>query len=285
MTTMSVTNKMSDLVGGSAVSVETTEKGSAAQKLKKIGNAILKSGVISWLLLLLIWQLASMFNKPEFLPSPWKTLQGLGEIFESGVLMQDIGISLQRVAIGWGRGILIAVPLGLLIGNFKAFRSLVEPLINFFRFVPAIGFLTLFLMWFGVGEASKTVLITYASIFPIIINTVAAVGAINPTRYQAAESLGASRWQRFLHVTVPGAVPGIFTGVRLGLSAAIISIVGAEMLAADSGLGYLVYTSRLYYRTDWIFVGIVILGLLGFLADRLLRLLAKVLLKHYGVTG
>ncbi|MBR6228882.1 MAG: ABC transporter permease [Eubacterium sp.] len=276
---------MSDLVGGSAVSVETTEKGSAAQKLKKIGNAILKSGVISWLLLLLIWQVASMFNKPEFLPSPWKTLQGLGEIFESGVLMQDIGISLQRVAIGWGRGILIAVPLGLLIGNFKAFRSLVEPLINFFRFVPAIGFLTLFLMWFGVGEASKTVLITYASIFPIIINTVAAVGAINPTRYQAAESLGASRWQRFLHVTVPGAVPGIFTGVRLGLSAAIISIVGAEMLAADSGLGYLVYTSRLYYRTDWIFVGIVILGLLGFLADRLLRLLAKVLLKHYGVTG
>lgn len=285
MTTMSVTNKMSDSVGGSAVSVETTEKGSAAQKLKKVGNAILKSGVISWLLLLLIWQVASMFNKPEFLPSPWKTLQGLGEIFESGVLMQDIGISLQRVAIGWGRGILIAVPLGLLIGNFKAFRSLVEPLINFFRFVPAIGFLTLFLMWFGVGEASKTVLITYASIFPIIINTVAAVGAINPTRYQAAESLGASRWQRFLHVTVPGAVPGIFTGVRLGLSAAIISIVGAEMLAADSGLGYLVYTSRLYYRTDWIFVGIVILGLLGFLADRLLRLLAKVLLKHYGVTG
>ena len=285
MTTMSVANKMSDSVGGSAVSVETTEKGSAAQKLKKVGNAILKSGVISWLLLLLIWQVASMFNKPEFLPSPWKTLQGLGEIFESGVLMQDIGISLQRVAIGWGRGILIAVPLGLLIGNFKAFRSLVEPLINFFRFVPAIGFLTLFLMWFGVGEASKTVLITYASIFPIIINTVAAVGAINPTRYQAAESLGASRWQRFLHVTVPGAVPGIFTGVRLGLSAAIISIVGAEMLAADSGLGYLVYTSRLYYRTDWIFVGIVILGLLGFLADRLLRLLAKVLLKHYGVTG
>ena len=285
MTTMSVANKMSDSVGGSAVSVETTEKGSAAQKLKKVGNAILKSGVISWLLLLLIWQVASMFNKPEFLPSPWKTLQGLGEIFESGVLMQDIGISLQRVAIGWGRGILIAVPLGLLIGNFKVFRSLVEPLINFFRFVPAIGFLTLFLMWFGVGEASKTVLITYASIFPIIINTVAAVGAINPTRYQAAESLGASRWQRFLHVTVPGAVPGIFTGVRLGLSAAIISIVGAEMLAADSGLGYLVYTSRLYYRTDWIFVGIVILGLLGFLADRLLRLLAKVLLKHYGVTG
>ncbi len=251
----------------------------------KIAGKILKSGVISWILLIAIWQIASMFNSPDFLPSPLKTLEGLKEVFESGVLMGDIGISLQRVAIGWGRGILIAIPLGLLIGAFKPVRALIEPLINFFRFVPAIGFLTLFLMWFGVGEASKTVLITYASMFPIIINTVAAVGAIEQTRYQAAESLGASRWQRFIHVTVPGSMPGMFTGVRLGLSAAIISIVGAEMLAADSGLGYLIYTSRLYYRTDYIFVGIVILGILGFAADRLLRLLAKVLFKHYGITS
>ena len=251
----------------------------------KVAGKILRSGVISWILLIAIWQIASMFNSPDFLPSPLKTLEGLKEVFESGVLMEDIGISLQRVAIGWGRGILIAIPLGLLIGAFKPVRALIEPLINFFRFVPAIGFLTLFLMWFGVGEASKTVLITYASMFPIIINTVAAVGAIEQTRYQAAESLGASRWQRFIHVTVPGSMPGMFTGVRLGLSAAIISIVGAEMLAADSGLGYLIYTSRLYYRTDYIFVGIVILGILGFAADRLLRLLAKVLFKHYGITA
>ena len=252
--------------------------------MKRVGASILKSGIISWILLIAIWQIASLFNSPDFLPSPLKTLEGLKDVFDSGVLMEDIGISLQRVAIGWGRGILIAIPIGLLIGAFKPVRALIEPLINFFRFVPAIGFLTLFLMWFGVGEASKTVLITYASMFPIIINTVAAVGAIEQTRYQAAESLGASRWQRFIHVTVPGAMPGMFTGVRLGLSAAIISIVGAEMLAADSGLGYLIYTSRLYYRTDWIFVGIVILGILGFLADRLLRLLAKVLFKHYGIT-
>ena len=251
----------------------------------KVANKILKSGVVSWILLIAVWQIASMFNSPDFLPSPLKTLEGLKDVFESGVLMEDIGISLQRIAIGWGRGILIAVPIGLLIGAFKPVRALIEPLINFFRFVPAIGFLTLFLMWFGVGEASKTVLITYASMFPIIINTVAAVGAIERTRYQAAESLGASRFQRFIHVTVPGAMPGMFTGVRLGLSAAIISIVGAEMLAADSGLGYLIYTSRLYYRTDWIFVGIVILGIFGFAADRLLRLLAKVLFKNYGITA
>ena len=267
---------------GAAKNVSTKKKTSGGAR--SVINWIMKTGIVSWLILLGIWQLASMFNPPEFLPSPLKTLEGLKEVFDSGVLMQDIGISLQRVFIGWGRGIIIAIPIGLLIGAFKPVRMLVEPLINFFRFVPAIGFLTLFLMWFGVGEESKTVLITYASVFPIIINTVAAVGAIEQTRYQAADSLGASRWQKFIHVTVPGSMPGMFTGVRIGLSAAIIAIVGAEMLAADSGLGYLIFTSRLYYRTDWIFVGIVILGILGFAADRLLRLIAKVLFKHYGIT-
>lgn len=260
------------------------EKKKSNNGFNGIPGKLIKSGVVSWIILIGIWEIASKLNPPEFLPGPLKTLQGLKEVIDSGVLFQDIAISIQRVAVGWGRGILIAIPLGLLIGAFKPVRAIVEPLINFFRFVPAIGFLTLFLMWFGVGEASKTVLITYASMFPIIINTAAAVGAIGEIRYQAAESLGASGWQRFLYVTVPGSMPGMFTGIRLGLSAAIISIVGAEMLAADSGLGYLIYTSRLYYRTDWIFVGIVVLGLLGFTADRLLRILAKRLFKHYGIT-
>ncbi len=262
---------------------KTEKRTIAIKKAKAAGEKILKSGIVTWLLLLLIWQIASLFHSPDFLPGPAKTLQGFLEVAKSGVLWADIKISLQRVGIGWARGILIAVPLGLLIGAFKPFRWIFEPFINFFRFVPAIGFLTLFLMWFGVGEASKTVLITYASIFPIIINTIAAVAAIDPVKYQAAESLGANKLQSFLTVTVPGAVPGIFTGLRLGLSGAIISIVAAEMLAANSGIGYLVYTSRLYYRTDWIFVGIVVLGLIGFFADKLLRFLAKILLRHYGV--
>jgi NitT/TauT family transport system permease protein len=90
--------------------------------------------------------------------------------------------------------------------------------------------------------------------------------------------------QSFFTVTIPGAIPGILTGVRLGLSGAIISIVAAEMLAANEGIGYLIYTSRLYYRTDWIFVGIVILGLIGFLADKLIRFLAYKFFKYYGVT-
>lgn len=264
-----------------------SETKTARKSAKKTGirvvHGIFKSGIITWILLVFIWWVASLFNTPDFLPSPLYTLKGFREIAKSGVLWQDIGISLQRVGIGWLRGIVIAVPLGLLIGAFKPVKWIVEPFINFFRFVPAIGFLTLFLMWFGVGEESKLVLITYACVFPIIINTIASVSSIDPVKYQAAESLGANRVQKFFTVTVPGAVPGIFTGLRLGLSSAIVSIVAAEMLAANSGLGYLIYTSRLYYRTDWIFVGIVILGLIGFIADKLLRLFARKAFRHYGV--
>ncbi|SEK80585.1 NitT/TauT family transport system permease protein [Pseudobutyrivibrio ruminis] len=253
--------------------------------MKNLIKRIIKSGIISWGALLVIWGVVSLFYTDTFFPSPVETVKGFNEILLNGKLWEDISISGQRVLIGWIRALLIGVPVGLLIGRFRIVNWFIEPFINFFRFVPAIGFLTLFLMWFGVGEESKLILITYASIFPIIINTIAGVNTINPVKYQAAESLGANKIQSFITVTIPGAVPSILTGARLGLSTAIISIVGAEMLAANSGLGYLVYTSRLYYRTDWIFVGIVTLGVLGFFADKFLRFVAKKSLKHYGVTG
>ena len=252
--------------------------------MKNVTERITKSGLISWIILFILWGVISLFYSETFFPSPVETYNGFKEILLNGKLWEDISISVQRVLIGWSRALLIGIPIGLLIGRFKIINWFIEPFINFFRFVPAIGFLTLFLMWFGVGEESKLILITYASIFPIIINTIEGVNAINPIKYQASESLGANKLQSFITVTIPGAVPSILTGARLGLSTAIISIVGAEMLAANSGLGYLVYTSRLYYRTDWIFVGIVTLGILGFCADKLLRFVAKRLLKHYGVT-
>lgn len=255
------------------------------EQVKKGGRFFIKSGIAAWVILLVIWQIASNFMLPEFLPGPLLTLQGLKEVVESGVLLEDIAISVQRVVLGWLRGLFIAIPVGLLVGRFKVVKWLVEPFVNFFRFVPAIGFLSLFLMWFGVGEESKLALITYATVFPVIINTVAGVASIHPVKYQAAESLGASKVQSFFTVTIPGAVPGIFTGIRLGLSSAIISIVSAEMLAANSGIGYLIYTSRLYYRTDWIFVGIVTLGLLGFFADKLLRKIGSSMFKHYGIVN
>ena len=175
------------------------------------------------------------------------------------------------------------IPAGLCIGHFKKIGEIFEPFLNFFRFVPAIGFITLFLMWFGVGEKSKVALIFYAVIFPVMINTIAGVRTVDDALIEASESLGANGAKTFFTVIIPSAVPNIFTGVRLGLSGAIICIVAAEMLAASEGIGYLIYTSRLYYKTDWIFIGIFTLGIIGFLADRLLQFVGRKALKRFGV--
>jgi NitT/TauT family transport system permease protein len=254
------------------------------QIVKNVWDFLLKRGFITWGLLLLVWQLASIINPSEFLPGPLQTLRGGKEIVLNGVLFQYIGISFLRIFTGWFLGIAAAVPIGLLIGQFNTVRRIFEPFINFFRFIPAIGFLTLFLMWFGVGEESKIAIIIYATMFPIVINTIAGVVSINQTAIQAATSQGASTAQIFFTVTIPASVPHIFTGIRLGLSGAIVSIVAAEMLAAQKGIGYLIYTSRLYFRTDWIFVGILTLGLTGYFSDRFLRFFGRTALKRFGIT-
>jgi NitT/TauT family transport system permease protein len=253
------------------------------QIVKRTGDFLLGKGIVAWGSLLLVWQVAAKINGTDFLPGPLATFHGGREIVMNGVLFQYIGISFMRIFTGWALGILAAVPIGLLIGQFRTVRRIFEPLINFFRFVPAIGFLTLFLMWLGVGEESKIAIIIYATLFPVIINTIAGVSGINPITVQVAESQGANRAQIFFTVTIPASVPYIFTGIRLGLSGAIIAIVAAEMLAAQKGIGYLIYTSRLYFRTDWIFVGILTLGLTGYFSDRALRFFGRTALKRYGV--
>ncbi len=244
---------------------------------------ILKSGLISWIVILFIWHLASLQYVEYFLPSPLETLSGVRELIESGVLWEDIAASMSRSAKGWGFGIVTAVPLGLLIGQYKPVRWLIEPILTFFRFVPAIALTTLFLMWFGVGDTSKVALIFYATFFPMLVNTIAGVASADRSLIEAASCMGAKKMRVFFTVIVPSAVPNIFTGIRLGLSGAILCVIAAEMLVGNNGLGYLINSSKLYYKTAWAFAGIVCLALIGFLADRILTFSGKKMLKRFGV--
>lgn len=240
-------------------------------------------GILTWVFLFGVWGIASLNYTVDFLPSPFETITGAKEIILDGTLLQYVFISIKRVVSGWGLGMLIAIPGGLFIGRIELLRRIFEPFIDFLRFIPAIGFLTLFLMWFGAGEKSKVVLIMYATVFVILINTISGVLSIDKNRIQAARSLGASEFQIIYSVLIPSAIPHIFTGIRLGLGGAFTSIVAAEMLAAKEGIGFLIYTSRLYFRTDWIFVGLLTLGLMGYLSDRLIRLFGRAVLKRYGI--
>jgi NitT/TauT family transport system permease protein len=251
--------------------------------LSKFGNKIVSSGIATWILFVVIWYIVSLFQDDLFFPSPVATLKGTWEIIENGKLFLFALISLRRVFIGWSIGTLIAIPLGLLIGRIQILRKLIEPFINFFRFVPGLALLTLFLMWFGVGELSKVVLIVYGTVFTVVVNTIAGVIAVDQDRINSARTLGVSEWKIIYSVIWPSVIPYVFTGARLGLGGAFSSIIAAEMLAAKEGIGYLIYTSRMYFHTDWIFAGIIVLGLMGYISDKLLRMLGNKLLKKYGV--
>jgi NitT/TauT family transport system permease protein len=248
-----------------------------------VGRVIFRSGLISWIIILLVWWLGSLQYDEYFLPSPKETLDGIVVLVNNGTLWADIAASAVRVIRGWLFAILLGVPLGLIAGSFRTMRWLVEPVLSFFRFVPAIALTTLFLMWFGVGDESKVALIIYASFFPIFINTIAGVASADSSLIEAASCMGANKIRIFFTVMVPSAVSNIFTGIRLGLGSSIICIVAAEMLVGSDGLGYLIQSSKLYYKTSWAFAGIVSLAILGFAADRILLLIGRKTLKHFGV--
>lgn len=253
------------------------------KKPSELWQKILRCGIISWIIIIAIWGLGSLAYDEYFLPSPKETIDSLVTLIQNGTLWTDIAASVSRVAKGWALAIIFAIPLGLLIGNFKPVRWLVEPILSFFRFVPAIALTTLFLMWFGVGEESKVALIFYASFFPVLVNTIAGVATTDPSLVEAASCMGAKKARTFFTVVVPSAVSNIYTGVRLGLSSAFICVIAAEMLVGSDGLGYLINSSKLYYKTSWAFAGIVTLAVIGFITDRLLQFAGKKFLKHFGV--
>ena len=260
------------------------KKGKAGRK-KRLGKLILNSGIIGWLSILAIWQIASLFSEPMFLPSPLLTLQGAIEIASDGTLFIYMAYSFARVLAGWTLGLLIAVPIGLLIGTNAWIRTMLEPIINFVRFIPPLAFITLFMLWFGIGEQSKIFLIVYATFFVITINTLTGVLSISNDKIRSAQSMGASKFQTLIYVVIPATIPYIFTGAKLAMGSSFMAIVGAEMVAANEGIGFMIWNARLYFKTDWIFVGLVVLGLMGFLMDRLFAYAGRKLLARYKVVA
>lgn len=236
-----------------------------------------------WIAGLLIWQLGAWVYGPDIVPSPIDTAKGGLELIADGSLVYYIGISFYRVFVGWALGSLIAIPVGLIIGKVQAIRVFAEPFLNFIRFIPPIAFITLFLVWFGIGEQSKIALIMYATLFIVMMNTLTGVLSVEEDKVRAARSMGASEWQILLHVIIPATTPYIFTGVRLAMGTSYMAIIGAEMIASNEGVGYLIWNSRLFFRTDWIFVGLISLGLMGFVTDRLVGWFGRKVLYRYGV--
>jgi ABC-type nitrate/sulfonate/bicarbonate transport system permease component len=222
--------------------------------------------------LFVIWHIASTWIIPSVLfPPPWKVfLKGI-ELAEDGTLWEQSSASLARIASGFVGGSLIGIPIGLAIGSFPIVRRLLEPYTEFLRFIPATAMITVAVIWFGIGESSKIFLIIYTTVFIVIINTAAGVNAVAPNKIRVARSLGAGPFQIFFFVALPATVPYILTGMRLAMANSFVTIIAAELVAANNGLGRMIWDSRMYMLVDQIFVALVVLGFLGFTADRLFR--------------
>lgn len=242
--------------------------------------------VVPILTLLVVWDLSSrIFGLPRLFPGPLTTVQTLLQLLADGTLVRNSLASLGRILIGFALGGLLGVTLGLLMGISPLVRSFLGPYVDFLRFVSAMAWVSAFMLWFGIGEASKIGLIIYATTFAVAIAVSAGVMALPGDRERVASSFGASGFQRLRWVVLPGTVPGIVVGLRIAAQNAFMVIVVAEMLAADSGLGFLISSARTFLAPDRIFVAILALGTLGFLADRGLWLLTRVLLWRYQLHG
>ena len=237
------------------------------QRLNRVGGYAL--GFAS---MFLIWHIAATYLMNSVLfPPPGRVVLKAIELAENGVLEEQIAVSMRRILLGFAGGAAIGIPVGLAIGSFPVVRRLLEPDTEFFRFIPATAMITVAVIWFGIGEGSKIFLIIYTTVFIVILNTAAGVGAVAPNKIRAARSLGANRRQVFLYVALPATVPYILTGMRLAMGNSFVTIIAAELIAANAGLGKMIWDARLYMLVDQIFVALLVLGLLGFTADRLFR--------------
>ncbi len=238
--------------------------------------------IASLAVFVLAWQVgASLYASPAFFPSPADVVKAARQLLATGELFVHIFSSTYRIAAGFVIGSAIAVPIGMWMGYNKYVGAIFDPYTEFFRFVPAIAWLSPVVLWFGIGEVSKILIIIYTTVFIVIINTAVGVKSIAKNKLRAAASLGASSAKTFIYVMWPATLPFILTGMRLAMGNSFATVVSAEMIAADNGLGFLIYNSRLWMATDDIFVGILCLGALGVIADQIFRLLIKYYTHHY----
>jgi ABC-type nitrate/sulfonate/bicarbonate transport system permease component len=246
--------------------------------------------ILSPLLLLGVWELFAQLHviDTRFFPAPssifgvlWQMMRPSPQ-FPTGELWFHLGISLERIVIGFLIGALPGIVIGLAMGLFSPIRAVIQPLIDATFPIPKIAILPLFIMIFGIGEESKYAIIATAVIYLVLINTVAGVRNIDSIYLDVGKNFHASRLMMFTDIAFPGALPLIVAGVKLGMGVALLVIVSAEFVGAKSGLGYLIWTSWQVFQVEKMYVGLMIIAVVGFASAILLTWVERALVpwKH-----
>ncbi|MCM1565644.1 MAG: ABC transporter permease [Dehalobacter sp.] len=230
-------------------------------------------GAVFPLAVIVVWELAARSGliNTYILPSPSEILKTFLHMLTTGIWEEHLLASLRRLVYGFFLTVVFAVPMGILVGKARGFRHWVNPTLHFLQQIPPIAWIPIFMLLLGIDEASKVAIIVYASFFPVFLNTVQGVTSVDPKLIEVGHAYMLSPWEMIKKVYIPSAAMSIFVGLRLGLSNCWRALVGAEMLGASSGIGYLIIEGRQLAQYDKIFVAIVTIGTAGMLIDLFLR--------------
>ncbi|WP_278428167.1 taurine ABC transporter permease TauC [Pantoea dispersa] len=262
--------------------IDDKRRTSSVRRLRWPFSRQLSLSLLSVAVLLLLWWGVTALGliAPLFLPPPQQVLHKLLVIagpqgFMDATLWQHLGASLTRMLVALFFAALIGIPVGIAMGLSPAVRGLLDPLIELYRPVPPLAYLPLMVIWFGIGETSKILLIYLAIFAPVTLSTLAGVKNTQQVRIRAAQALGATRWQLLRFVILPGALPEILTGLRIGLGVGWSTLVAAELIAATRGLGFMVQSAGEFLATDVVLAGIAVIALIAFSLELGLRALQR----------
>ena len=228
-------------------------------------------------LLLALWAAASAAGQldPAAVPAPWTVVRTGVRLWTDGTLPTDVLTSLRRAASGFAIGLAAGVLLALASGLSRAGEALIDGTVNLNRAIPTLGLIPLFILWLGIGETFKVAIIAIVVYIPIYLNTHAALSGIDHRFVELAEVQGLSRWAFVRQIVIPGALPGFFVGLRLGVTGSWLGLVVLEQINATSGLGYMMFQATNYGQSDVILVGLLIYGVFGLVSDSAVRIIER----------
>ncbi|MEW2566843.1 ABC transporter permease [Streptomyces sp. NPDC047070] len=241
------------------------------------GKRLPASRLIGPLLFLALWAAASAAGQLDTnaIPAPWTVLETAGRLWSDGTLSTDILTSLQRAGTGFALGLTAGVVLALTAGLSRVGEALIDGTVQLNRAIPTLGLIPLFILWLGIGETFKIAIIAIVVYIPIYLNLYSALSGIDHRFVELAEVQGLSRLRFIREIVVPGALPGFFVGLRLGVTGSWLGLVVLEQINATSGLGYMMFQAQNYGQTDVILVGLLIYGIFGLVSDSAVRLIER----------
>ena len=259
-----------------------SKTGELERKTVTFGDASAVKGGRAWslgaiTLLGVLWTLSAHYEWVDkiFWPSPGAVFDQFVKISQEGfrnfTLWEHVGWSLYRIMVGFGLGCAVGIPLGFAMGLSRAMRGIFDPIVEFFRPIPPLAFIPLVIIWSGIGERSKILLLFLAALWIMALAARAGVSSIRLSKIHAAYTLGASRLQLLIHVILPNALPEIFTGMRVAMGVCWGTVVAAELVAAESGVGFMIMVASTFLSTDIVVMGVIIIGLVGYGIDILMR--------------